>query len=84
MPPPMIATRTPPSTRPLNASKRPAITIANSTKPVTNWPVEIVCAAPPKLENGSCAQQVNAAADRLKTIAGELQKLVGQFKIKDE
>lgn len=60
MPPPTIATNTPPSTRPLNASSKPAITIANSTRPVTNVPVEIVCALAPRLENGSCAQDAKA------------------------
>jgi methyl-accepting chemotaxis protein len=33
-------------------------------------------------DNTASAQHVNAAADRLKATAGELQKLVGQFKIK--
>jgi methyl-accepting chemotaxis protein len=31
--------------------------------------------------NTASAQQVNVAADRLQASAGELQKLVGQFKI---
>jgi methyl-accepting chemotaxis protein len=34
-------------------------------------------------ENTASAQHVNAAADRLKGTAGELQKLVGKFKIGD-
>lgn len=60
MPPPTIAIRTPPSMRPLEASSKPAMTIANSTRPVTNVPVEIDYALEPRLENGSCAQQANA------------------------
>ncbi len=56
MPPPMMAISTPPSTRPENASRIPPTTMANSTKPVTKVPVEIVCALAPSAENGSWAK----------------------------
>src|SRR5258708_6476815 len=56
MPRPMMATRTPPITRPLKASSIPPTTMASSIKPVTNVPVEMVWAAVPRLENGSWAK----------------------------